>query len=159
MQGKQKLSFGSLTREVSLIQGRPGTEIVRLLIFFCLASSFGASPESYRAASSPSSDQEQNKSYSHDCVRQSRVRPPACQCSRRIKWQDWALDLRTMFAAATSLFMRTDYPRTVSHASLVKRRPRPFLAIPAQDRYSPSLHPLLRCACAVLSPTGCNGCQ
>ena len=40
-----------------------------------------------------------------------------------------------------------------------KGSPRTFLVVQAQDRCSPSLHPLLRCACAVPSPTGYKGCQ
>ena len=47
-----------------------------------------------------------------------------------------------MFTATTSLFEQV-YPRTMFHAHLVKPRPRPFLAVQAQDRGFPSLHPLL----------------
>ena len=39
-------------------------------ISFCLASSSGPFPKSYREGSSPSSGQGQNRSYTHDCVRQ-----------------------------------------------------------------------------------------
>ena len=48
----------------------------------------------------------------------------------RIRWSDWTLDLRRMFAATASLFEQI-CPRTMSHTHLVKRPPRPFLEVQA----------------------------
>ena len=63
----------NLTREVPLVQGHLAQAKSIFLISFRLASSFWVFPELYRDVSSPSSDQEQNRSYNHDCVHQSRL--------------------------------------------------------------------------------------
>ena len=70
----------SLTGEISLVQGHLAHSRFVFLTPFRLASSLWVFPELYRNVSSPSSDQELNQSYNHDCLRHSRPRPPAWQC-------------------------------------------------------------------------------